>query len=123
MSSAKATESLGSERCQALAATYRAALKGEVAVVKQLKARLEAMQEGMRRRYARRADVKLRLEITRLQKEKEDEVNAMRERYESRVPERARREEDQIQKDSARPRKRSGGAQGEDGGSGVAARR
>ena len=81
------------------------------------------MQEGMRRRYARRADVKLSLEITRLQKEKEDEVHAMRERYESRVPERARREEDQIQKDSARPRKRSGGAQGEDGGSGVAARR
>ena len=69
-----------------------ASLKSMEGRVKQLEASEEAWKKERCGYYARAATRLIEAEITRLQKEKEDGVNAMRERYDSRVPERARRE-------------------------------
>ena len=95
----KATEDLAEMHRQAKDEADAASLKSMEGRVKQLEASEEAWKKERRGHYARAATDLIEAEITRLQKEKEDEVNTMRERYESRVPERARREEDQIQKE------------------------
>ena len=54
----------------------------------------EAWKKDQQGRYARIADYKCTLEIVRLQKEKELEINAMREKNDPRMTERGSREEE-----------------------------
>ena len=88
----EATEGL--VRVEALAEAYRAALKMREARVKHMEEGEEAWKKDQRGRYARIADDKCKLEIARLQKEKEVEVNAMREKNDPRMTERGSREEE-----------------------------
>ena len=75
-------------RVEALAEAYRAALKTREARVKHIEDGEETWKKDQRGRYARIADYKCTLEIVRLQKEKEVEVNAMREKNDPRMTER-----------------------------------
>ena len=84
----EATEDLASVRVGALAEAYRSALKTREARVKHIEDGEETWKKDQRGRYARIADDKCTLEIVRLQKEKEVEVNAMREKNDPRMTER-----------------------------------
>ena len=62
--------------------------------VKHMEEGEEAWKKDQQGRYARIADYKCTLEIVRLQKEKEVEINAMREKNDPRMTERGSREEE-----------------------------
>jgi hypothetical protein len=69
-------------------------LKKLTRAVKHMEEGEEAWKKDQQGRYARIADYKCTLEIVRLQKEKEVEVNAMREKNDPRMTERGSREEE-----------------------------
>ncbi|KAM3567702.1 hypothetical protein VYU27_010157 [Nannochloropsis oceanica] len=79
---------------EVLAAASRAASKMAAARVKRLEGDVEIWRREQRSNYASIADTNLRLEIARVQKEKEIELDAMRKKNDPRITERARREEE-----------------------------
>ncbi|KAM3567638.1 hypothetical protein VYU27_010220 [Nannochloropsis oceanica] len=89
----EAKDALEMTKDEVLAAASRAASKMAAARVKRLEGDVEMWRREQRSNYAIIANTNLRLEIARVLKEKEIELDAMRKKNDPRITERARREE------------------------------